>query len=91
MSTFKPSKSLSSTRRIESAQDGDTSTSGSDDDDGCLELELLRSVARRVLGVAALEDRMAVIEAFQARLERLFRMVLCEAHGPSGPCAGHEF
>jgi hypothetical protein len=42
-------------------------TSGSDDNDICLELELLRSVARRALGITALEERTAVVEASQAR------------------------
>ena len=48
-------------------QDGDstTSTSSSDDGDGSLELELLRSLARRVLGVTAVEDRLAQMEASQ--------------------------
>ncbi len=47
-------------------QDRDTTTtSSSDDGDGSLELELLRSLARRALGVAAVADRLAQVEATQ--------------------------
>ena len=49
-------------------QEGDsTTTSSSDDADDSLELELLRTLARRVLGIAALEDRLAQVEATQVR------------------------
>jgi hypothetical protein len=50
-----------------------------------LELELLRSVARRTLGIATLEERMAVVEASQARLQSADGQKLCRQHEPEVP------